>query len=85
MGNIASAFRASIRLENHAVCSAAPNPGNTVFVQGSGCSGTKFSMQLQNTINAPDVTYQWQSADDIGFTVNVTALGTSGGGPICHP
>ncbi|MBK9764975.1 MAG: hypothetical protein IPO87_16920 [Flavobacteriales bacterium] len=32
---------------------------------------------MQNATLGTGVTYQWQSADDAGFTVNLTALGTN--------
>jgi hypothetical protein len=31
---------------------------------------------MQNAVNGTGITYQWQSADDINFTVNVQNLGT---------
>ncbi|MBK8226627.1 MAG: T9SS type A sorting domain-containing protein [Flavobacteriales bacterium] len=71
-----STFRAAIQLIGEPNCNGAPTPGNTLFVQGSGCSGTSFSMSLENATPGPDVTYQWQSADDAAFTVNVVNLGT---------
>jgi GEVED domain len=73
----ASTFRAAVQFLGQPICGAAPNPGNTLFVLGSGCSGTSFSMSLQNPPNSPDVTYQWQSADDAAFTVNVVSMGTN--------
>ncbi|MBK6343118.1 MAG: fibronectin type III domain-containing protein [Flavobacteriales bacterium] len=72
----ASTFRAAIQLVGQPNCSGAPDPGNTLFVQGSGCTGTAFSMSLENATPGPDVTYQWESADDAAFTVNVASLGT---------
>ena len=71
-----STFRAAIQLIGNADCSAAPDPGSTLFVLGSGCSGTSFSMSLENPTTGPNVSYQWQSADDAAFTTNVVNLGT---------
>ncbi|MBK9148940.1 MAG: T9SS type A sorting domain-containing protein [Flavobacteriales bacterium] len=71
-----STFRAAIQLIGEPNCSGAPTPGNTLFVQGSGCPSTFFSMSLENATPGPDVTYQWESADDAAFTLNVVSLGT---------
>jgi hypothetical protein len=73
----ASNFRGAIQLVNDPDCAAAPNPGNTVFILGSGCSGTAFSMGLQNATLGPNVSYLWQSADDAAFTVNLANMGTN--------
>ena len=58
-------------------CSGTPAPGNTISSTASACSGANFTLSLQNTTIGSGVTYQWQSADDVNFTVNVTALGTA--------
>ncbi|MBL7956532.1 MAG: hypothetical protein JNM49_01110, partial [Flavobacteriales bacterium] len=74
---VQSNFRGAIQFVNDPNCGAAPNPGNTVFILGSGCSGTSFSMGLQNTTLGSNVSYQWQSADDAAFTVNLVNMGTN--------
>lgn len=60
-----------------APCSGTPAPGNTIASAPSVCTGVNFNLSLQNNIPGVGVTYQWQSADDAGFTVNVTNLGTA--------
>ncbi|MBL0342006.1 MAG: T9SS type A sorting domain-containing protein [Bacteroidetes bacterium] len=54
-----------------------PTPGNTLSSAASVCSGANFTLTIQNSTPGSGVTYQWQSADDAGFTVNVANLGTS--------
>ncbi len=58
-------------------CSGTPAPGNTISSVSSACSGVNFNLSLQNSTTGTGVTYQWQSADDAAFTVNVTNLGTA--------
>ena len=58
-------------------CSGAPSPGNTITSNASPCAGSTFNLSLQNAISGSSVTYQWQSADDSLFTVNLTNLGTA--------
>jgi SprB repeat len=58
-------------------CTGTPTPGNTLSTATGVCSGTNITLSLQNTTNGGGVTYQWQSADDAGFTVGVANLGTA--------
>lgn len=58
-------------------CTGTPSPGNTISSTVGACVGTPFTLSLQNATLGAGVTYQWQSADDNAFTVNVTALGTA--------
>jgi hypothetical protein len=60
-----------------APCAGAPTPGNTITSNASPCAGSSFNLSLQNAISGTGVTYQWQSADDSLFTVNLTNLGTA--------
>lgn len=57
-------------------CTGTPAPGNTTTSASSVCSGVNFTLGLQNPVAANGITYQWESADDINFTVNPTNLGT---------
>ncbi len=57
-------------------CTGTPAPGNTVGPV-SVCPSANFNLTLQNSTTGSGVTYQWESADDAAFTVNVTSLGTS--------
>ncbi|MBC7524567.1 MAG: T9SS type A sorting domain-containing protein [Flavobacterium sp.] len=43
-------------------CSGTPNPGNTFSTNSSVCSGSNFTLSLQNTVSGSGVTYQWQSS-----------------------
>lgn len=45
-------------------CSGTPNPGNTLSTVASVCSGTNFTLSLQNFTSGSGVTYQWQSSPD---------------------
>ena len=58
-------------------CAGTPTPGNTLTSNANPCSGANFTLSLQNTTLGSGVTYQWERADDAGFSVNMTALGTS--------
>ena len=57
-------------------CAGTPAPGNTTG-PSAACPSANFSLGLQNYTGGSGVTYQWESADDAAFTVNVQALGTS--------
>ncbi|MBK7383739.1 MAG: fibronectin type III domain-containing protein [Flavobacteriales bacterium] len=57
-------------------CNGTPAPGNTLSTVATACSGVNFTLSLQNQTLGSGVTYQWQSADDAAFTLNLTALGT---------
>ena len=58
-------------------CTGQPTPGNTIASVANACSGANFTLSLQNPTLGSGVTYQWESADDVNFTVNVAALGAS--------
>ncbi|MGK4567503.1 GEVED domain-containing protein [Flavobacterium sp. 3HN19-14] len=68
-------YNVNISLSNN--CSGTPDPGNTLSSAASVCSGANFSLSTQNTTTDFGISYQWESADDAGFTTNVTALGTN--------
>jgi hypothetical protein len=59
------------------LCSGTPNPGNTISSANNVCSGVNFTLSLQNAIPGGGITYQWQRADDLLFTLNLTNLGTA--------
>ncbi len=58
-------------------CTGTPAPGNTIASENPICSGKNFTLSLQNFTSGTGVTYQWQSADDAGFSVNLANLGTA--------
>ena len=58
-------------------CSGTPNPGNTIASAATACVSGSVNLSLQNATSGGGVTYQWQSADDMAFTNNVTNLGTT--------
>ncbi|MGI9191860.1 MAG: GEVED domain-containing protein, partial [Chitinophagaceae bacterium] len=58
-------------------CTGTPVPGNTITSATSVCSGVNFDLSIQNSMVGSGITYQWESADDLAFTTNVTALGTA--------
>ncbi|MBU3675749.1 MAG: hypothetical protein FGM54_01000, partial [Chitinophagaceae bacterium] len=60
-----------------AACSGIPVPGNTISSANVVCPNVNFTLSLQNNVSALGISYQWQSADDPSFTVNLTNLGTS--------
>jgi GEVED domain/Ig-like domain CHU_C associated len=68
-------YRANFTYTPGAPCSGFPAPGNTTG-PATICSGTNFTLGLQNIPSGSGITYQWESADDAGFTVNVASLGT---------
>lgn len=47
-----------------APCSGTPAPGNTISSTASACSGSSFTLSLQNSTSGSGVTYQWQSSPD---------------------
>lgn len=57
-------------------CSGTPTPGNTIASAASVCPGSTVTLSLQNQTIGTGVTYQWESADDAAFTLNVQTLGT---------
>jgi len=59
-------------------CSGAPVGGTTVSSSNPVCSGASFTLSVTGgTSGVSGLTYQWQSADDAAFTINVVNLGTS--------
>ena len=59
-------------------CSGTPAPGNTLATVSSICPSISFTLSLQNSTPGAQVTFQWQSADNLSFTTNLTTnLGTS--------
>jgi hypothetical protein len=60
-------------------CTGTPVGGTTNSSTASACSGTSFTLSVTGDENPllSGLTYQWQSADDAGFTVGVTNLGTA--------
>lgn len=69
--------RPLLRITRLSVCSGTPAPGNTVSSVSSACSGTNFTLSVQNATVGSGVTYQWEMADDAGFSVNFATLGTA--------
>jgi ligand-binding sensor protein len=57
-------------------CAGQPTPGNTLSSAAAACPTVPFILSLQNAVGGSGITYQWESADDAGFTVNATNLGT---------
>jgi len=70
-------FTGGITFAPSVPCAGTPNPGNVLSSASAACSGQNFTLSLQNTTSGTGVTYQWQSADDAAFTVNVANLGTA--------
>ena len=59
-------------------CTGTPTPGNTLANVSSICPGVSFTLSLQNSTPGAQVSFQWQSADNLAFTTNLTTnLGTS--------
>lgn len=58
-------------------CAGNPAASNTLSSSPTVCSGANFTLSLSTTYNETGITYQWQSADDNAFTINVTNLGTA--------
>jgi hypothetical protein len=57
-------------------CVGDPAPGNTLSTTINACPSANFTLSLQNIIAGTGVNYQWESADDLAFTVNPALLGT---------
>ncbi len=57
-------------------CDAPPAVNTALSTLSSACANTNFTLTLQDVVSGSGITYQWQSADDAGFTTNVQALGT---------
>lgn len=65
-----------VNLAPPAPCTGVPNPGNTLAPL-SVCPDVIFNLGLQNAIPGVGVTYEWQSADDIDFSINLESFSTS--------
>ncbi|MCC6384883.1 MAG: fibronectin type III domain-containing protein, partial [Bacteroidia bacterium] len=58
-------------------CSGMPSGGTAGASINPVCSGANFDLSLTGASSGEaGLTYQWQSADDAAFTVNLTNLGT---------
>jgi hypothetical protein len=57
-------------------CNGTPTAGATLSSVVTACAGQPFTLTVQNTIPGTGVTYQWQSADDLAFTTNLTPMGS---------
>ncbi|HRV53522.1 MAG TPA: hypothetical protein P5162_10585, partial [Bacteroidia bacterium] len=77
-GNLLS-FYNNMQLEIYpaAACTGTPTAGTTVTSNTPVCPGETFTLSLSGSSFESGITYQWQSADDAAFTVNVNNLGTS--------
>jgi len=61
----ANATKPSIRFNyTSSACSGAPAPGNTLSNNNPACTGSNFTLSLQNPTLGSGVTYQWQSSPD---------------------
>jgi hypothetical protein len=69
-------FRPNVQLTFGTICTGVPNPGNTVSSMDSVCSGTLFTLSLQNISVGVGLTYQWQSSND-GINFNDIAGATN--------
>ncbi len=58
-------------------CSGMPAASTTISSANPVCSGINFTLSLSTTYSFSGITYQWQSADDAAFTVNLANLGTA--------
>ncbi|MCC6385295.1 MAG: hypothetical protein IT241_09090, partial [Bacteroidia bacterium] len=58
-------------------CSGTPSAGTTITSQTPVCPSQSFTLSLAGATYDSGINYQWQSADDAAFTMNVANLGTS--------
>ncbi|MBK6343113.1 MAG: hypothetical protein IPF41_11135 [Flavobacteriales bacterium] len=77
-GPIASGDEYFAWYSTYPIC-AAPPAANSVTGPGTACDGVNFTLGLANAYAEAGIEYQWESADDAAFTVNLTNLGTG-----CH-
>ncbi|MDA3616187.1 GEVED domain-containing protein [Polluticaenibacter yanchengensis] len=61
-----------IDLISNVACTGTPAPGNTLSTASSTCSGTQFTLSLQNAIVGSEISYQWQSSADNTTWNNIT-------------
>ena len=66
-----SNFTGFLSFADSNVCTATPNPGNTLASSSTICSGESVSLSLQNQTTGVGITYQWKSATD---GINYTAI-----------
>ncbi|MBS1765103.1 MAG: hypothetical protein JSS90_09075 [Bacteroidetes bacterium] len=66
-----------LELAPNTPCAGTPTAGATVTSNTPVCPGENFNLTLSGASFEAGITYQWQSADDAAFTVNVNNLGTS--------
>ncbi|MCV9930624.1 gliding motility-associated C-terminal domain-containing protein [Flavobacterium sp. LS1R49] len=61
-----------------ASCVGTPTPGVTIASIGLDCTGTPFTLSLQNTTTGGGVTYQWQtSLDNITWSNVIAAISST--------
>ena len=53
-------------------CTGTPAPGNTLSTATSACTGTNFTLSLQNATAGLGVKYQWMSSSDSITFANIT-------------
>ncbi|GBL35368.1 hypothetical protein EMGBS15_09630 [Filimonas sp.] len=72
-------FRPTIQITYVPVpaCSGTPNTGNALCSASSACAGTPFTLSIQNIIAGSGVSYVWQRADNLAFTLGLSTIGTS--------
>jgi hypothetical protein len=59
-------------------CTGTPAPGNTLSSSGStACSGTSFTLSVQNPPAASGISYQWQSSTDGTTYANISGATSS--------
>ena len=58
-------------------CTGTPTPGNTVSTSNPVCSGSSFTLSLQNSTSGSGVTYQWESSPDGSTWSNASGSSTS--------
>ncbi len=58
-------------------CSGMPAASNTLSSANPVCPGINFTLSLSTTYAYSGISYQWQSADNAAFTLNLANLGTA--------
>jgi hypothetical protein len=76
-GNVGEAEDYMVTINPPPPCSGTPTPGNTIASTSLACVSQTINLSLQNATAGSGVTYQWQRANDAGFTSGVVNLGTS--------
>ncbi len=54
----------TINIIEATACSATPDPGDTQSTDTEVCSGTEFTLSLENAFSYSGISYQWQSSSD---------------------